>query len=179
MKFFWLSLLSLASLSAESPHLSEPDSHKHLMLDSRVILRSVNAKLVPGTVVKDSRNPLFQNDKPWENALNNLYPNVLWDEEEKIFKLWYKCVLADKEVIAKMDQPVTIHDVGWYLLYATSKDGVTWEKPALGLYQFNGDAATNHIVVGNLAVLSDGPAVGTSVVTVGASLLYGTEIYGK
>jgi len=34
-------------------------------------------------------------------------------------------------------------------------------------------------VVGDLAVLSDGPAVGTSVVTVGAPLLYGTEIYGK
>jgi hypothetical protein len=34
-------------------------------------------------------------------------------------------------------------------------------------------------VVGNLAVLSDGPAVGTPVVTVGASMLFGTEIYGK
>lgn len=34
-------------------------------------------------------------------------------------------------------------------------------------------------IVGNLAVLSDGPEVGTSVVTVGASMLFGTEIYGK
>ncbi|CAN5777812.1 hypothetical protein BH11VER1_BH11VER1_22380 [soil metagenome] len=157
MKFFWLSLLSLTSLSAESPHLSEPDVHKHLMLDSRVILRSVNAQLVPGTVNKDSRNPLFQNDKPWENALNNLYPNVLWDEQEQIFKLWYKCVLADKDVIAKMEQPATIHEVGWYLLYATSKDGITWDKPALGLYKFNGDAATNIVArdTPNVGVFKD------------------------
>jgi hypothetical protein len=34
-------------------------------------------------------------------------------------------------------------------------------------------------VVGPLAVVSDGPAVGTRVVTVGAALLYGTEIFGK
>lgn len=34
-------------------------------------------------------------------------------------------------------------------------------------------------VVGPMAVLSDGPAVGTPVVTVGAALLYGTEIFGK
>lgn len=34
-------------------------------------------------------------------------------------------------------------------------------------------------VIGDLAVLSDGPPVGTSVVTVGAALLYGAEIFGK
>ncbi|RJP19924.1 MAG: efflux RND transporter periplasmic adaptor subunit [Deltaproteobacteria bacterium] len=34
-------------------------------------------------------------------------------------------------------------------------------------------------VAGDLAVLSDGPSVGTPVVTVGAAMLYGTEIFGK
>ncbi|MFZ2652664.1 MAG: hypothetical protein WA210_21390 [Burkholderiaceae bacterium] len=34
-------------------------------------------------------------------------------------------------------------------------------------------------VAGDLAVLSEGPAVGTTVVSVGASLLFGTEIFGK
>lgn len=34
-------------------------------------------------------------------------------------------------------------------------------------------------VVGERAVLSDGPPVGTQVVTVGAALLYGAEIFGK
>jgi len=34
-------------------------------------------------------------------------------------------------------------------------------------------------VTGDFAVLSEGPAVGTEVVSVGASLLYGTEIFGK
>lgn len=34
-------------------------------------------------------------------------------------------------------------------------------------------------VSGEVAVLSEGPGVGTAVVSVGASLLYGTEIFGK
>ena len=34
-------------------------------------------------------------------------------------------------------------------------------------------------VVGDVAVLSEGPAVGTSVVSVGAALLFGAEIFGK
>lgn len=34
-------------------------------------------------------------------------------------------------------------------------------------------------IIGDLAVLSDGPAIGTPVVTVGAALLYGTEIFKK
>lgn len=34
-------------------------------------------------------------------------------------------------------------------------------------------------IIGDLAVLSEGPSVGTQVVVVGAPLLYGTEIFGK
>jgi len=34
-------------------------------------------------------------------------------------------------------------------------------------------------VIGDVAVLSEGPPVGTPVVTVGAALLYGAEIFGK
>ena len=148
---------ALVSIANAQPHQVGADSLKHLLLDSRVVYRSVNAKLSLGTVVKEKRNPLFQADKPWENATNNLYPNVLWDEQDQIFKMWYKCVLSDKEVIAQMDMPSTVHDVGWYLLYATSKDGLTWEKPELGLHKFNGDARNNIVArdTPNVGVFKD------------------------
>ncbi|MCX6852872.1 MAG: M15 family metallopeptidase [Verrucomicrobia bacterium] len=123
--------------------MSTPQVQKHLLLDSRVVDAAVNARLVLGTPQKHPANPLFQADKPWENSMNNLYPNVIWDEDEQVFKLWYKCVLADKEVIAQMDQPSTVHDVGWYLLYATSKDGIRWDKPELGIHKFAGSSANN------------------------------------
>ena len=157
MRHLLLLLVALPALAFAQPHQVGADSLKHLLLDSRVVLRSVNAKLALGTVVKEPRNPLFQADKPWENATNNLYPNLLWDEQEQIFKLWYKCVLADKDVIAKMDNPSTVHDVGWYLLYATSKDGLTWDKPELGLHKFNGDARNNIVArdTPNVGVFKD------------------------
>jgi D-alanyl-D-alanine dipeptidase len=116
---------------------------KHLLLDSRVVESAENTRLVLGTPEKHPANPLFQADKAWENSMNNLYPNVIWDEDTQLFKLWYKCVLADKEVIAQMDQPSTVHDVGWYLLYATSKNGIHWDKPELGIHKFAGSSANN------------------------------------
>ena len=147
MKFPLFAVVFVVSvrLFAVEPRLIAPDEKKHLVLDSRVIVSASNARLAPGTLVKEARNPLLHADQPWENALNNLYPNVLWDAEERVFKLWYKCVLADKDVIAKMDVPSTVHDVGWHLLYATSKDGVAWERPALDLHKFDGRGGNNSV----------------------------------
>ncbi len=138
---------------ADEPRIIAPDSTKLLMLDTRVIEHAENARLVLGVAQKEARNPLMLSDQPWENATNNYYPNVLWDTDEHVWKLWYKDVLADKEVIAQMDEPSTVHDVGWYLLYATSKDGLAWTKPQLGLHKFAGSAANN-------AVARDCPNVG-------------------
>lgn len=139
-----LSCSSMAVATAQSTPATANDL-KHLVLDRRVLDRVDGLRLVMGRVEKDSHNPLFQADKPWENALNNLYPNLLYDAEEKCFKLWYKCVLTDKDVIAKMMPPATVHDQGWFLLYATSKDGIAWEKPELGLFGFDGSKRNNAV----------------------------------
>lgn len=153
----FFALLLVPAAFAGAPHQVGFDSLKQLVLDTRVIERVENARLVLGAPVKDPRNPLFTADRPWENATNNLYPNVLWDEQEQIFKIWYKNVLADKDVIAQMDRPSTVHDVGWYLLYATSRDGIAWEKPALGLHKFDGREATNIVArdTPNVGVFKD------------------------
>ena len=62
-------LIALASATLRADTL--------LVLDTRVIESADNARLVPGRVTKHPANPLFQADKPWENSLNNLYPNVI------------------------------------------------------------------------------------------------------
>ncbi|MDZ4289117.1 MAG: hypothetical protein U0984_14215 [Prosthecobacter sp.] len=153
MHYLGLFILISAHLAAAEPTLVQPDPTTVLVLDTRVIEQAENAHLVLGTPVKDPHNPLLPADQPWENATNNYYPNVLWDAEKKLWKLWYKDVLADKEVIAQMENPSTVHDVGWYLLYASSKDGLTWQKPALGLHKFGGKSDNN-------AVARDCPNVG-------------------
>jgi hypothetical protein len=57
--------------------------------------------------------------------------------------------------------------------------GQPWVYVGTAPLNFERQRITVQRVVGPLAVVSDGPAVGTPVVTVGASLLYGTEIFGK
>jgi hypothetical protein len=150
---WWPVLASLASAAAAD--LQNPLTH--LVLDSRVIAETNGVRLVLGQVEKDARNPLFRADKAWENALNNLYPNVVYDGQERLFKLWYKCVLADSNVIERMMPPRTINNVGWFLCYATSKDGIVWEKPELGLHGFDGSARNNAVArdVANVGVFKD------------------------
>jgi len=70
-------------------------------------------------ISKDGRNwtrknakPVISPDVPWEKGAV-MCPHVIWDEEEKIFKMWYSG--------GELGEPDAIG-------YATSKDGVNWEK---------------------------------------------------
>ena len=146
---------------AAPPQTASPDPAHLLFLDRRVVDSVDNAKLRVATPLKHPQNPLFVPDKPWENATNNVYPNVIWDEKAGLWRLWYKDVLADEESIAGMDQPSRVHGVGWYLLYAQSRDGLAWERPALGLHAFRGDTANN-------IVARDCPNVGVTMDPVAA-----------
>jgi hypothetical protein len=148
-------LLLLAG-AGEVPAASPPsfqDAHHHLLLDPRVTDRIAGAELVLGQVVKHPRNPLFHADQPWENSLNNLYPNIVDESDAGLVKLWYKCVLVDRAAIDRLVPPHTVHGVGWLLLYATSRDGVSWEKPAVGQVAWDGSSRNN-------AVARDTPNVG-------------------
>ena len=147
------SLLLLATIGHAETHLAGYDPRKHLVCDERVIESVVGLKLMPGVIEKHAGNPLFQADKLWENALNNLYPNVHFDTVTDTFHLWYKCVLNDPPIIAKLAPVHTIHDQGWLLLHAESKDGIAWKKPEHGIVEFDGNKANN-------AVCRDTPNVG-------------------
>lgn len=126
-----------------------------LFLDHRNIASADNLKLELGTVTKHPSNPLFVEEffqsKPWEARYDNLYPTVLYDEEEEIFKLWYHVFLIDGDsnetpLVERPGKPYTggIREDG--VLYAISKDGLTWEKPNLGLIEFNGSTANNIVM---------------------------------
>ena len=62
---------------------------RRLLLDPAVVERAEGARLVLGSVEKDSHNPLFGEDKPWEIKFDNLYANVMFDEAESLYKCWY------------------------------------------------------------------------------------------
>ncbi len=68
---------------------------------------------------KHPANPLLKADKPWEGWRVELYGNVIYDEQEKIYKMWY---LGEE----------TETFPAYAAYYATSKDGIQWEKPLVG-----------------------------------------------
>ena len=138
-----VAILTAAPPDAGARRLATADPARQLALDKRLFETTTNARLVVGQVAKDSRNPLMKVDKPWENSLNNLYPNVGFDPDRGLLQLWYKCVLVEPAVIARMEGITPIHKVGWVMCYATSTDGIRWTKPVLGLHGFDGSTENN------------------------------------
>ena len=69
------------------------------------------------SVEKYEENPIFSAEMPWETeGVACACPKsggIFYDEEEKLFKMWY--------------------EGGWlhHMCYATSKDGIHWERPSL------------------------------------------------
>ena len=85
--------------------------------------------------VKHAANPIFKVERPWEGQ-GTSHPTVLFDDEENIFKMWYECVgppLASLGVTGtgKVVDNWEVRDNHWYLCYATSADGIHWDRPAL------------------------------------------------
>ncbi|HIB89575.1 TPA: hypothetical protein EYO57_20695 [Candidatus Poribacteria bacterium] len=127
---------------------------KYLVLDSRIIKSAKNVTLRVGTAHKHPANPLFGEDRPWEVRYDNLYPNVLFDEEDKIFKCWYNPFIIDG---ATADTPVAQRASVAYgnvsnsgremaLCYATSSDGISWHKPDLGIIEYASSRRNNLLV---------------------------------
>ncbi len=82
-------------------------------------------------------SPVLEGDKPWERWSASIIGNsVHYDEEDGIFKAWYD----------------TIGGVA----YATSQDGMHWQKPSLGIIERDGSTDTNLISAGrNFSVVKD------------------------
>ncbi len=81
--------------------------------------------------------PVLVGEERWEQN-PYLFGTVFYDKSEKIFKMWYMSY--------NRGFPAYLRTL---VLYATSKDGKTWQKPKLGLFDFEGSTA-NNIVMGSL-----------------------------
>ncbi|MCK4294732.1 MAG: hypothetical protein KAY65_16135, partial [Planctomycetes bacterium] len=130
-----------------------PKRNRYLLLDSRIIEDTENAVLTVGTVQKDRRNPLFKEDKPWEPRFDNVYCNVIYDEQDKIYKCWYSPFIIDERTTGTPPEKRNPESQNYMkarpnhremgVCYAISKDGIHWEKPELGLVEFNGNKKNN------------------------------------
>ena len=107
---------------------------RHLVLDSRIIDETVNAKLTVGEVSKHPQNPLFAEDKPWEPRYDNMYANVIYDKDDEIYKCWYNPFIIDERVTSTPPEKRSPDSLDYSdikpdqremgLCYAVSTDGI-------------------------------------------------------
>ena len=124
--------------------------------DSAIKRSTDGAKVIPGTLRKDSRNPLFPEGVhetpalPWELQIGNGYPNVFYDPLIRKYRCYYTsylpaeengCAPESKQVYKSKENKIT------GILYAESSDGNRWEKPALGVTEYQHSTANNIIAL--------------------------------
>lgn len=128
-----------------------------LMLDPRATDTVSNVELILGEVRKHPGNPLFGEDyfsdppRAWETRFDNVYPSIVRDPKSHAYRAWYFSFLTDSDMA---DVPLDQRGSRNYgsperedgLLYAESLDGITWDKPNLGLIEFKGSTANNIVM---------------------------------
>ncbi|MDP7637979.1 MAG: hypothetical protein QF577_10585, partial [Phycisphaerae bacterium] len=62
---------------------------KQLFIDDYIIEKIEGAEKILNQPIKHPGNPILVKDKPWEVSHPNGYASVIYDKEEKIYKLWY------------------------------------------------------------------------------------------
>lgn len=91
------------------------------------------------------RETVFSADAPWEMGMGH-YHNVIYDNG--IYKMYY---LAHPEKAQKQEYDLdekctTIEIFNFFVCYAESKDGIHWERPSLGICEWNGSTDNNIIL---------------------------------
>ena len=104
-------------------------SRKELFVDEQLIAEQQDVELVLNPGEKHPANPLLRAEKPWEGWRIYLYGSVMFDGDAGLFKMWYIAVGS-----------------GAVTCYATSTDGVHWERPALNLPEFRKYGQDNNVV---------------------------------
>lgn len=80
-------------------------------------------------LVKHPANPVLRPEQPWEERYA-LPLSVFYDAEQKLYRMWYRPGQGK-----------------FNMGYVTSRDGITWERPALGLVDFKGSRENNQIAL--------------------------------
>ncbi len=108
--------------------------YRQLFLDDYIIAERINCCREFNEVEKADFNPIITCDMPWERDTGGYYierMSMVNDEEEGMLKMWYEVYLMPSGVTR--------------VCYATSRDGIHWDKPNLGLVEFEGSKDNNII----------------------------------
>jgi len=105
---------------------------RQLFLDDELVTSADNIRRVLHQPTKHAANPLLTPEHPWEGQMVLLYGTVLHDPAEDLFKMWYQAFGPE---------------TGNVVCYATSRDGLRWERAPLGVTEVLG-SRDNNVVFG-------------------------------
>lgn len=100
-------------------------SEKQLFIDDLLVAEGRGVQLVVNRPELTGER-CIRADKPWEGFGVLAYNSIM--EDDGVLKLWYDAIA---------------NDGSRWCCYATSNDGVHWEKPNLGIVPFDGHHGTN------------------------------------
>ena len=92
----------------------------YIIADKQDVVRTYHA------FERHAGNPVMVADKPWEGAAVYVYGAVLPAESGSGYRMWYHSWAGE-----------------YRMLYATSRDGLEWVKPELGLVEYDGSKKNN------------------------------------
>lgn len=112
--------------------------NKMLLIDDAHLLEVHNLQRRVNQAVKHPE-PVVKLGAPWDTEKTDAfnYINVLYDEEAGIFKMWY---------VVTGVFPGAYHERGRKTAYATSEDGIHWDKPIMNMVEINGSRENNYII---------------------------------
>ena len=120
--------------------MSPPDTcrYKFLVIDDRDLLEIDNLQRVVNPAVKHP-DPVLRLDAPWDTEPMEMlnYTNVLYDPDEELFRMWYVVI---------GQRPDEYWERGRKTAYATSTDGIHWDRPVMNMVEINGSAENNYII---------------------------------
>ncbi len=109
---------------------------KQLFLDEFLLESLKDTALVLNHPRKAVDNPVIPRNRPWEGNYNH-YGTVFYDPDQRKFRMWYST--SNWTPVPGGDP----ESAGRRICYAVSSDGYRWEKPSLGLVEFNGSRDNN------------------------------------
>ncbi|NQU10735.1 hypothetical protein HQ590_08095 [bacterium] len=114
-----------------------------------LLIESVeNVERVVHRPTRDPASPVLKADRPWEHVLECTVSavSVLRDPKDGLFKCWYMEGDNNPQRLAKVGKLADPLSQMFRVCYAQSADGLTWDKPLLGIQNHNGQ--DTNIVLG-------------------------------
>lgn len=123
--------LALLAAAAVMPGTLRAGSSRYLFFDPALVRETHGASIRVNRPLREDR--VMTSDQPWEQMMITFYTTVR-DEGGRL-RMWYIC--RDRE-----NRP--------NVAYAESTDGLNWNKPKLGVCDYEGSTANNLVGLGSL-----------------------------